>query len=309
VKRVLITGASGFIGRHCLDALVASDYEIHAVARRPLADTRNIVWHPIDLLMPGAASELARRVRASHLLHFAWYTKHALYWTAPENSKWLACSIELVGAFADAGGERAVCAGTCAEYAWNNSVCDECSTALAPSTPYSRAKVALYSRLTEMARDRHFTLGWGRVFFPYGPFEAAQRLVPTVINSILRREPVKCTSGEQQLDYLYVQDVADAFVALLGSDVTGAVNVASGTPVRVCDVVKRLAYQLGGLELVRFGALPTRQSDPKLLVAAVERLGTEVGWRPTLAVDKALTRTIEWWRSVARIEPAAEALP
>jgi nucleoside-diphosphate-sugar epimerase len=297
VKRVLITGASGFIGRHCLDALIGKGYEVHAVARRSLAGTRNITWHQVDLLAPGAAAELARHVRASHLLHFAWYTKHGLYWTASDNSKWLSFSIELIDAFADAGGKRAVCAGTCAEYAWNDSVCNERDTPLAPSTPYGRAKVSLHGRLEEMVRERHFSLGWGRIFFPYGPYEDAGRLVPSVINSILRHEPVKCTSGEQRFDYLYVEDIADALVAFLGSDVIGAVNVASGVPVRVRDVVMTLARQLDGIELVRLGALPARDNDPKLLLANVQRLRTEVGWQPALSLDEGLARTIEWWRA------------
>jgi nucleoside-diphosphate-sugar epimerase len=261
------------------------------------------MWHQTDLLVPGAGSELARRVRASHLLHFAWYTKPALYWTAPENSKWLLSSIELADAFADAGGKRAVCAGTCAEYAWNNRVCDERSTPLTPSTPYGRAKVELHLRLEEMARERHFSLGWGRIFFPYGPHEDEARLVPSVINSLIRREPAKCTSGAQQFDYLYVEEVADAFVAFLDSDVTGAVNVASGVPIRVRDVVTSLARQLDGLDLVHFGALPMRESDPKLLVADDARLRTEVGWQPSLALHQGLARSIEWWRiGMARIQ-------
>jgi nucleoside-diphosphate-sugar epimerase len=302
VKRVLITGASGFIGRHCLDALIRRGYEVHAVARRPLTDPRDIEWHQTDLLVPGAAKELARHLHASHLLHFAWYTKHGLYWTAPENSKWLLSSIELVEAFAGAGGKRAICAGTCAEYAWNNRVCDERRSPLAPSTPYGRAKVALHCRLEEMARERHFSLGWGRIFFPYGPHEDAGRLVPSVINSLIRREPVKCTSGEQQFDYLYVEDVAEAFVAFLDSDVTGAVNVASGVPIRVRDLVTALARRQRGIDLMRLGALPQRENDPKLLVADVERLRTEVRWHPALSLEKGLARTVEWWRRRAGVE-------
>jgi nucleoside-diphosphate-sugar epimerase len=310
VKRVLITGASGFIGRHCLDALIRRGYEVHALSRRPLAGRRDIMWHQTDLLVPGAATELARRVRASHLLHFAWYTKHGLYWTASENSKWLLSSIELVDAFADSGGKRAVCAGTCAEYSWNNRVCHERRTPLVPSTPYGRAKVALHCRLEEMARERHFSLGWGRIFFPYGPHEDEARLVPSVINSLLRHELAKCTSGAQQFDYLYVEDVADAFVAFLDSDVTGAVNVASGVPIRVRDIVTSLARQLDGLDLVHFGALPMRENDPKLLVADDARLRTEVGWQPSLALDQGLARSIEWWRvGNARVQHQGNLLP
>jgi len=295
MKRVLITGASGFIGRHCLDTLIHRGYEVHAVARHPLDTCSDVIWHDVDLLLSGAPAKLAHSVRATHLLHFAWYTRHGLYWTAPENNQWLVSSIELVDAFADAGGERAVCAGTCAEYAWNNRPCDERDTPLTPATPYGSAKVALHSRLDELAGARHFSLGWGRIFFPYGPFENASRLVPSVINSLMRRELVKCTSGDQQFDYLYVQDVADAFVAFLDSSVTGAVNIASGLPFRVRDIVMTLARQLDGLDLLRLGALPQRPNDPRFLVASIDRLRKEVGWRPAFSLDQALSLSIAWW--------------
>src|ERR1700677_1104925 len=296
-RRVLLTGASGFLGRHCLDELVRRGYEVHAVARGPLARSRDIVWHRIDLMVSGAAADLARRVRASHLLHLAWYTKHGLFWTAPENRQWLSVSIELVEAFADAGGRRAVCAGTCAEYIWNDAPCDERRTPLTPATPYGRAKVALHASLEETARKHHLSFGWGRIFFPYGPCEVSARLVPSVINALIRGEAVKCTSGGQQFDYLYVEDVASAFVAFLDGDVTGAVNIASGIPGRVRDVVTTLAHQLGGSDLLRMGALPPRPNDPQLLIASVERLRNEVGWKPALSLDEGLARTIAWWRS------------
>ena len=296
MKRVLLTGASGFIGRHCLDELVRRGYEVHAVARRPLARSRNIVWHGTDLLVSGAAADLAWRVSASHLLHLAWYTEHGLFWSAPENRQWLSAGVELVEAFADAGGIRAVVGGTCAEYVWNNTVCDERRTPLRPATPYGRAKVALHASLEETAHERHLSLGWGRIFFPYGPYEVSARLVPSVINALSRGEAVKCTSGGQQFDYLYVEDVANAFVTFLDGDVTGAVNIASGVPVHVRDVVATLAHQLGGINLLRMGALPARPNDPQLLVARVERLHNEVGWKPALSLDEGLARTIAWWR-------------
>lgn len=302
MKRVFLTGASGFIGRRCLDELLRRDYEIHAVARRPFAGPRDVVWYDCDLLVPGVAAELARRVRASHLLHLAWYTKHELFWTASENWQWLSASIELFDAFVDAGGRRGVCAGSCAEYVWNETVCDERRTPLTPATPYGRAKVALHASLEATARKRDFSLGWGRVFFPYGPSEVSGRLMPSVINALIRGEAVTCTSGEQQFDYLYVEDVASAFVALLDSNVLGAVNLASGVPVRVRDVVTTLAHQLGGIDLLRMGALPPRPNDPQLLVANVERLHNEVRWKPALSLDEGLARTIAWWRDQSLIE-------
>jgi nucleoside-diphosphate-sugar epimerase len=103
--------------------------------------------------------------------------------------------------------------------------------------------------------------------------------------------------GNQVRDFCYVEDVADAFVALLDSPVTGCVNVASGHPLIVKDLVYAIADKLNRRELVQLGALPTSPDDPPLLVADVRRLGDEVGWSPRYDLDAGLERTIRWWRT------------
>jgi nucleoside-diphosphate-sugar epimerase len=94
--------------------------------------------------------------------------------------------------------------------------------------------------------------------------------------------------------------VADAFVAILRSDVQGAVNIASGEPVPVADVVSRIGESLGASALVRLGAKPMPASDPPRLTAAISRIRDEVGWRPRWTLDRGLTETIEWWRTGGR---------
>jgi nucleoside-diphosphate-sugar epimerase len=296
LPRILLTGASGFIGRNCLHSLINKGYEVHAIARHSLANVPGVIWHQVDLLEPGCAAELARNVCGTHLLHFAWCTTHGLYWTAAENESWVGATVELVEAFARSGGRRAVCAGTCAEYAWDGGICDELSTPLRPATSYGQTKVSLYRRLEEMAERLGFSFAWGRVFFPYGPCEPAPRLVPSVITALLRRMPVQCTAGDQVRDFLHVEDVADAFVALLESRSQSGTNIASGVPVSVRELVTSLGLMLGGLELVQFGALPPREGDPPFLVADTRRLHDEIGWWPRWALPDGLAQTIEWWR-------------
>ena len=90
MKSVLLTGASGFIGRHCLAPLLSRGYEVHAIssrtARRPLADVH---WHIADLLDYSQITELVREVKPAHLLHLAWYAEPGRYWQAPENLRWV----------------------------------------------------------------------------------------------------------------------------------------------------------------------------------------------------------------------------
>src|SRR5262249_16760441 len=122
--KVVVTGASGFIGRHSLPALVARGHEVHAMARRALQLPR-LPAHVCDLLDPHATAALIARVRPTHLLHFAWYAVPGKYWTAPENLDWVAATLHLLRGFAASGGQRVVMAGTCAEYDWSHPTLSE----------------------------------------------------------------------------------------------------------------------------------------------------------------------------------------
>ena len=102
----------------------------------------------------------------------------------------------------------------------------------------------------------------------------------SVIGSLLRGHPARCSHGEQLRDLLHVQDAADAFAALLDSDVRGPVNVASGQPVALKDVARRIAEQIGGPAWIELGAVPAPEADPPLLIADVRRLRYKVGWSP-----------------------------
>jgi nucleoside-diphosphate-sugar epimerase len=92
-----------------------------------------------------------------------------------------------------------------------------------------------------------------------------------------------------------VEDVAAALVALLASDVSGPVNIASGQPVALKDIIKEIAIRLNGADLIRLGALTRSQEEPELLVADVRRLSREVGWSPQYDLSQGLERTIKWW--------------
>ena len=297
MKTALVTGATGFIGHPALSLLLTKGYEVHAAAiDAPPAGSGNIHWHATDLLDPASVEHLIAEVKPTHLLHFAWYAVPGRYWTSPENVRWVQASLELLQAFARHGGQRVVMAGTCAEYDWNYGYCTEVRTPLAPATLYGTSKHALQLVLGAYAKQARLSAAWGRIFFLYGPREHPGRLVPSVVTALLKGEPARCTHGNQIRDFLYVDDVAAAFVALLESQVTGAVNIASGLPVSLKDVIYGIADQLQRRDLVELGALPAAPNEPSLLVADVRRLHEEVGWRPTQTLSAGLGLTIEWWR-------------
>jgi nucleoside-diphosphate-sugar epimerase len=276
VKRVLVTGSGGFIGRGTLAPLQERGYEI--------------VRNTANLLEPGAPERVIAEVRPTHLLHLAWNAKPGEFWTTPENLDWVAASLRLLRAF---DGERAVFAGTCAEYAWTDEThCVEGSTPLEPATLYGTAKHALHT-LVERA---DVSAAWGRVFFVFGPHEHPARLASSVASALVRGEPAETGPGTQIRDFMYSEDLAAAFVALLDSDVQGPVNLASGDPRPIRELVELLGAAAGRSDLLRIGARPLNTSEPTSLTASVDRLRDEVGFVAPRTLEQRVDDTLAWWR-------------
>ena len=299
MTRVLLTGATGFVGRCCIEPLAVRGFEVHAVSSRPRPGlSPHARWHHGDLLAPGEPARLVRAVRPTHVLHMAWYAVPGKFWTAPENVDWVAASAALMRAFEQSGGRRFVGAGSGAEYASSAADCDERTTPLAPSTLYGVSKHAVHTVLESFAAGR-FSSAWGRIFHLYGPHEEASRLVPSVIGALLGGRDALCTEGTQVRDVMHVQDVADAFASLLASPVEGPVNIASGRAVRLADVIEQIGEQMGLASKVRLGARPVPAGEYPRVTASVARLRDEVGWSAARDLDRGLAETIAWWRDAA----------
>jgi nucleoside-diphosphate-sugar epimerase len=297
MKTVLLTGATGFIGRHCLAPLISAGYEVHAVCfRKARIETPEVCWHQADLLNPGEAERLMRHVHPTHWLHLAWNVAPGDYWESEQNLRWLQASVELLRQFSQNGGRRVVMAGTCAEYGWREAICSENTTPLAPSTLYGACKHSLHVASSAFARQKGISLAWGRIFFLFGPHEPANRLAPSVIRALLAGQVANCSHGQQLRDFLFVADVAEAFVALLGSGVCGPVNIASGQAIAVKDIVHVIAHKLDRANLVRLGTVPVSEDEPPSIVADVTRLSEEVAWFPSHTLGEGLDRAIAWWR-------------
>jgi nucleoside-diphosphate-sugar epimerase len=213
-----------------------------------------------------------------------------------ENVRWVQASINLLQEFAKHGGQRVVMAGSCAEYDWRYGYCSEAITPLAPATLYGACKHALQLVLLSFSKQKGLSAAWARIFFLFGPYEHPDRLVPYVIRSLLRGEQARCSHGRQIRDFLYVKDVANAFVTLLESEVSGPVNIASGHPVALRELIYRIAAKLNREDLVQLGVVPTPLDEPPLLVADIQRLRDEVGWAPKYDLNTGLQETIDWWR-------------
>ncbi|MFN0279624.1 MAG: NAD-dependent epimerase/dehydratase family protein [Pyrinomonadaceae bacterium] len=300
MKKVLLTGANGFVGRTTIKHLLQREYEVHGVFSRDTpADPSGIITHRADLLDRAAAERLVRSIGPSHLLHFAWYVEHGKFWNAPGNNEWVKASEKLFETFVNAGGKRIVAAGTCAEYDWKSGdgVFTETGSLTEPATLYGKAKHDLHKSLEKIVRQTSASYAWGRLFFLFGEHEHPVRFVPSVIQSLLNNENAKCSSGEQIRDLMYVDDAGAAFAALLDSDVGGAVNIGTGTPVKLGEVAKMIAGIIGRPEMLDLGAIPTPDGEPRKLVADITRLLDDVKFKPQSDLRSALAMTIDWWRN------------
>lgn len=275
MKRLLVTGVTGFLGSHCLRLMLESGYdEVHAVSRSgsgPEAPT--LTWHAADLRDAAAAVRLIEAVCPTHLFHAAWIATPGVYLTSPENIDWMQATVALVRAFAGQGGRRFVGVGTSAEYAQCNAPCEEDGTLLSPEFVYGHTKVATWHAVQAIAETCKMQAVWGRLFLPYGPGDLPQRLIPATLAKLRAGEPMQLSSGRQQRDFVYAPDAAKMLVGLLNSTATGAFNIGSGVPRTVRSVIEALADRLNSRELLQFGVIPARAWEPPMLVANMGKLG------------------------------------
>ena len=293
-KRVLLTGARGFIGRHAIAPLRARNFEIHTIGRRP---TEGIPHHQADLLDPKSTAAIISALEPTHLLHLAWDVTPGAFWHSRTNLDWVAASLSLYRSFVAAGGRHVAVAGTCAEYDWTHPHLDEDSP-LHPATIYGLAKHTLHRLLTAAAAADATTIAWGRIFLLYGPHEAPERLVSGIARALLRGEDALTGRGDLKRDFMHVADVAAALVLLLDQSHHGPVNIATGQSTTIAEVVTTIAAQTDHPDRLRIGARPSPPSEPLELATSALRLRA-LGFQPRYTLESGLADTVAWWKSTA----------
>ena len=293
--KILVTGASGFIGRHCCTQLSALGYEVHAVSSKSQSD-ETVHWHKADLLDSQQSIRLIRNIQPTHLLHLAWCAEPGKYWTSIENYHWVKASLTLFEEFVRSGGKRVVVAGSCAEYDWGYKNYSEDTTPLDPATLYGTCKHSLQLMLSSYAALKGLSFAWGRIFSIYGPHEHPDRLCSSVIQALLRSQKIKCSNGGLIRDYLHVSDVASAFAALLVSDIQGPVNIGSGFGTKLRDIVGKIDEKIGNDGFLEIATKPGSLNEAPIIVADTTRLDN-IGWKPTYDIESGLDHTIDWFRN------------
>lgn len=237
---VILTGATGFVGRAVLAELVARGIPVHAVSRNGGPAMRGVVWHRADLLTPQGRQMVAGL--APQMVHCAWYVAHGAFWHAPANADWHAASRDLVQQFLVCGGQRVLITGTCAEYDAGSPAPFAETATIAPDLPYGQAKAALHHDLAAIGADH---LVWARLFHLFGPGEDRRRLVPSLIDAYRAGHQPDVRGASLVRDYASTGYVATCLVDLLQSRATGAFNIGSGTVQTLGDLALQIAAAVG----------------------------------------------------------------
>ena len=299
MRKILLTGANGFIGKHIIPMLLQRDDEVHAVSRKSHTismQEQPLFWHQCNLLDINQQKHLLEKVKPTHMIHLAWITTPIEYWSSHENIHWVQASLDLTLNFASNGGKRAVFAGSCAEYDWSFGYLTEGVTPRNPSSLYGTCKHACHCILRNFSKQTGLSNAWGTIFFPYGPGENPDRFVPSVISALLRGESPQCSHGDQVRDYIFVEDVASAFVALLDSEAQGSFNIATGQPTTLKSIAKIISKLMSNNLHIGFGAVPSPDNEQPIIVANVKRIKKTLGWQPKYTLKSGLLKTIDWWR-------------
>lgn len=288
--KVLLTGASGFLGQHVLEELRRNEIETVIVGRHRPRDSQWAEYVGADLLADDRRFDFFDECQASHFLHLAWYAEHGKYWSSPFNLDWVDATSKLVQQFCEAGGQHVVVAGTCAEYEWSQPLCVEDETPLNPSTLYGTAKDAARRLAVAICAAHDVRCDWGRIFLPYGQGENRERLIPSLIDVFAGKRAAFGVNADACRDFLHVSDVAAGFMTLLRSGEGRAYNISSGNPVVLSDVVKMVAELMGADPTPVLSLATSRPGEPTHLVGDNSRIQS-LGWHPKLTMRDGLLRT------------------
>ena len=297
--RVLLTGATGFIGSHVARELLRRGNQVTALVRKEsdlwrIQDESSSLSFIEGDLESGEIPDLSAS-SPEICLHAAWYCEAGDYRDSPRNSAWVSSSMKLLQNLSQVGCKRAVIAGSCFEYAPGPGLLAE-SARLEPLNTYAAAKHSLHLLAERFCGASGLSMAWARIFYLFGPTESEKRLVPHVARKLLAGESCPLTSGKQVRDFLHVADVAGALCDIAESEVSGAVNIGSGIPVTVAEVATEIGRQIGKPELLDFGAQAPVERDPPFICADSSRLKRETRWQPQYDLRSGIADTIEWWR-------------
>lgn len=288
-KRILVTGATGLIGKELVVPLRARGFDVSAITIDKINPDNGIHWIKGSLFDRDFVTKTVAELRPTHLLNMAWATTGD-YLTNFVNYDFLSAGIHLATQFAATGGRRAVYAGTCFEYAFKNEPIKETDLLEPDRNEYAFCKNELRQIASRIFNKAGVSFGYGRIFYVYGRGEAKTRLTGLVIDKLSHGERVLIKAGSLLKDYMYTRDIAGSFSALADCDVEGPVNICTGVPISIHDYVLKIAERMGKLDLVDFA--DDCAGQPLVVVGDATRLNREVGYQLKYSLEQALDEVV-----------------
>ena len=265
--RILITGATGFVGKQILACLLEKEVQIVPVARPgsvgKLPDSSQLEAAVLtkDLFAEDESWWQQKLRGIDTLMHVAWYAEPGQYQFSAKNMSCLIGTLRMAQAAAQAGVKRFVGVGTCLEYAHSNQPLSVDSPLVA-SSPYAACKAAAYFALSQLLPQYDVQFAWCRLFYLYGKGEDERRLVPTIRKNLSEGRAVDLTEGNQVRDFLNVSAAGRQIADVVLSGKTGAINICSGKPVTVRELAESIADEYERRDLLKFGTRKENPVDP-----------------------------------------------
>lgn len=315
MKRTLITGGTGFVGASLVRRLLRDGHEVHLLVRTGHQAWRlggieaNVCLHPVSLEDQEGVERAVAAIRPAWIFHLA---VHGAYSWQTDVRRMvhtnLLGTINLVEACLQTGFEAFVNTGSSSEYGWKDHAAAEHEW-IEPNSYYAITKASATHYCRHIAQTRGVRLPTLRLYSAYGPYEEPKRLVPTLIARGLQGELPPLVNPDTARDYVFVEDVCDAYLraATTNQVEAGAVyNVGTGaqTPLReIVAIVRRLLKVSAEPE---WGSMSGRIWDTSVWVADNRKIRRELGWEPHTSLEAGLTRTIDWFRAHPELLPLYE---
>jgi dTDP-6-deoxy-L-talose 4-dehydrogenase (NAD+) len=274
--KVLVTGATGFVGRHLVAALLARGCEVRAVARNPetaqgMPWINDVEFISADIHVPDLdVAALVKGIDA--LAHLAWpgLPNYRALFHFEHN---LMADYRFIKSAVAAGVQQVLVTGTCFEYGMQSGPLSE-STEPQPCNPYGLAKHTLHLFLQNLQQQQPFTLQWARLFYLHGEGQNPNSLLAALDRAIDAGEPTfNMSAGEQLRDFLAIETAAENLAAIVHKrDFNGVINCASGQPVSVRTLVEKRLRERGASMDLNLGHYPYPTHEPLAFWAVVDRL-------------------------------------
>lgn len=293
--RVFLTGATGFLGRYILQELLNNSHSVLALVEPSITipdDSRHplVTYFWEDLLNSEKIKNKLDEWKPDACIHLAWYIGPD-YLSSLLNLPLMKSSVDLINNLYMGGCKQVIVAGSCAEYALTNQLLQETSK-MEPATLYSACKSAICQIGTNLSLLYKANFAWGRIFYPYGPGENPNRLMSSLINAIIAGKPFKASSGTQKKDYIFVEDVARAFLCLLDNHCNGIFNISTNTSISVKEVIQIIERQMNAEHYAQIGANEKRSWDPENIQGDNQKL-IKLGWKPNTTIEDGIRKLID----------------